>query len=198
MSTATAPRNVTVLGFQTVVAWPLVLAEIIGAEAVEAEASANILYRGILPKLRKTVVENLSKELGLSVRALDAEGKKFPTDQKAITDLLAQFIEAGGEEAAFNATASRIAREAAQSIDVPATLRSLGTGQLSESWLEAADELIAKVQQERGGDYSRFLVAMRSKVPTAALDDDTNPSRECIGQILKAYDKAKRAEEIAY
>lgn len=199
MSTiSTAPRSVTLLGHTTTCQWPVSLAEVIGAEAVEAEASNNVLYRGILPKARKAHIEALSAATGLKVRPLDAEGKKFPTDQKAESDLLAQYVEAGGTEAEFNAIADRTAREVMAGLDVVATLRSLGSGQIGEAWLEQADELIAKVQTERGGDFSRFIAAMRTKVPTAALDDDSNPSRECVAQILKAYDKAKRAEEIAY
>jgi hypothetical protein len=195
---ATITRQVTLLGHPALVQWPVSLAEIIGQEAVEQEAGNNLLYRGILPKCRKTFIEALSKELGLKVRPLDPEGKKFPTDQKAESDLLAQFIAAGGEEAAFNAVSDRLAKEVMSSVDVAATLRSLGSGQIGEQWLDAADDLIAKVQAERGGDFSRFLAAMRSKVPTATLDDESNPSRENIGSILKAYDKAKRAEDIQY
>jgi hypothetical protein len=198
MSTATAPRTVTLLGHQGTVQWPVSLADIIGAEAVEAEAGNNLLYRGVLPKLRKAHIEGLSAATQLKVRSLDPEGKKFPTDQKAEADLLAQFVANGGTEAEFNAIADKVAREVMAAVDVPATLRSLGTGQIGEAWLEAADDLIAKVQAERGGDFTRFVAAMRTKVPTATLDDDTNPSRENVASILKAYDKAKRAEDIQY
>jgi hypothetical protein len=177
---------------------PASLAEVIGAEAVEQEAFSNLLYRGILPKLRKAHIEQLSATLGIKVRSLDPEGKKFPTDLKAENDLLAQWIEAGQDEPSFNAAADKIAKELLASTDVAATLRSLGTGVIGESWLEAADQLMAKVAAERDGDYSRFVSAMRTKVPSATLDDDASPSRECVAGILKAYDKAKRAEDIAY
>lgn len=198
MSAEIAPRQVTLLGHTGTVQWPLVLASIIGEAAVEAEASANLLYRGILPKLRKQFIEALAAKLELKVRPLDAEGKKFPTDQKAENDLLAQYVEAGGDATQFKVTADNIARDILASCDVAATLRTLGSGQIGESWLEAADELITRVQEERGGDFTRFVAAMRVKVPTATLDDDNAPSRECVAQILKAYDKAKRAEEIQY
>ncbi len=193
-----APRKMTLLGHEGIAQWPVSLAAVIGAEAVEAEAAANITYRSILPKLRKQFIEKLEAAVGLKVRPLDAEGKKFPTDQKAENDLLAQWVEGGNDAAAFKAKADVLASTIFAEADIVALLRSSGSGQIGEAWLEAADELMARVQEARGGDYSRFLAHMRTKVPTAALDDESNPSRENVAQLLKAFDKAKRAEETVY
>lgn len=193
-------RSVSLLAHEGTLNVPTPLAEIIGQEAVEQEAFNNLLYRGILPKLRKEFIAKLSAELGLKVRPLDPEGKKFPTDAKAEADLLDQYLAIeGNTEAAFTVKADKIAAEIFSACDVASILRNLGTGgSIGTQWLEAADQLMVKVQTERDGDYSRFLGAMRTKVPQAALDDETSPSRECIASILKAYDKAKRAEEISY
>lgn len=193
-------RPVSLLSHEGTLSVPSPLADVIGAEAVETEAFNNLLYRGILPKLRKQFIAALAAATGLSVQPLPGtDGKKFPTDAKAEADLLKQWLDAGKSEAEFTVLGDQIASKVFSECDVVATLKSLGSGgAIGKDWLEAADQLQVKVQTERDGDYSRFIAAMRSKVPTATLDDDSSPSRECIALILKAYDKALRAESVAY
>ncbi len=197
---ATILRSVSLLSHEGTMSVPTPLADVIGAEAVETEAFNNLLYRGILPKLRKQFISELSKETGLQVQPLPgSDGKKFPTDAKAEADLLKQWLAADKAEAEFNVIGDRIAAKLFSDCDVTAMLKSLGSGgTIGKDWLEAADTLMVKVNTERDGDYSRFLAAMRAKVPTATLDDEASPSRECVASILKAYDKALKAEAIAY
>lgn len=203
-----APRDIAILGHEGRTQWPVNLGDVIGAAQVETEATNNLLYRSIYPKLRKLHIEALVEATGLKLRATDAEGKKFPTDQKAENDLRDQFVEravadgsapdAAAAAAQFKLVAQKCATKVIADADMVALLRSIGQSTLSEAWLEQADDLIARVNEDRGGDFSRFVAAMRTKVPNAALDDEANPSRESVGQLLKAYDKAKRAEEIQY
>ncbi len=153
-----------------------------------SDAVDNVIYRNYLSNLRPEIVKAAEKEFGIPRKSEKVGDSEIFEKDKTFIDRLVK-VE-GVSQPALNELAQRVADSRPFSVQP-----SVSGGRIAKRYLDQADEVIAHVDNNAEGDYTKFIANITARNPgfLFTLDADGAPSRESIGHALKTEeDRAKR------
>lgn len=151
------------------------------------EATSNVVFRQWLARFRPAYIDAIAKETGIPPVSEEVDGKTKIVEKDTV---YVKRLEAEGIDFAIcQETAQRVAD------GMPFSLGSPAQGRIAKRFLEAAEDIVTRVTDNAGGDYTKFIENITERNPgfAFAYDSDGTPTLESIAYAIRAEeDRIKR------
>ena len=166
------------------------------AGACLSEAVDNVMYRGHLNRARAIVVKVVEEKTGIARREIGRTAPRKDGSTSPVYEKDGLYVPFALQQAKLSPADIQSAVAEACAV-IPFEVNASRTGgRIAKEWLNAADELIALVE-DAGVDYSKFMANVEANHPVYEFEIDSetgNPTRESIAIALRLEDDCARNE----